>query len=128
MSQVHKVINLKTPLKVFGLTLKQLFFTVIGVVLGFFFATKCPGDWKVGNLPAGLFAFIGSVSVGAAAGFMTELKPMCWWKNSFGYRLGLLNRIYIPKPSEAPLYPDPTIIEKQVSEEYYVESDTRETS
>lgn len=128
MSQVHKVINLKTPLRVFGLTIKQLIFTVIGVVAGFFFATKCPGDWKVGNLPAGLFAFIGSVSLGAAAGFMTEIKPIAWWKNSFGYKLGLFNRVYIPRPMEGQIYPDPTIIERQIAEEYYVESDTREKS
>lgn len=54
MSQVHKVINLKTPLKVFGFTIKQLILMALGIILGFLLASKLPSNWKVGHLPAGL--------------------------------------------------------------------------
>lgn len=50
MSQVHKVINLKTPLKVFGFTVKQIILLALGVILGFLLASKMPHDWKVGHL------------------------------------------------------------------------------
>ena len=120
MSQVHKVINLRTPLKIFGLTIKQLISLVIGGLLGFLAATKLPGDWKIGNLPVGLFAFVGIISLGGALGFMTELKPIAWWRNNFIYRLGLAPRIYIPRPEPGAIYPDPTIIEKREAEEFYI--------
>lgn len=123
MSQVHKVINLKTPLKIFGLTIKQLIALAFGGILGFIVASKCPGDWKVGNLPIGLFAFVIIISLGGALGFMTELKPFAWWKNSILFTLGLQPRIIVPRPEEGQIYPDPTIIEKRVAEEFYIEQD-----
>ncbi|MBI1269669.1 hypothetical protein GC174_04470 [bacterium] len=123
MSQVHKVINLKTPLKVFGFTVKQIILLALGVILGFLLASKLPHDWKVGHLPAGLFAFVGVVGVSCALSFMTEVKPMPWWRNAFLYRLKLVPDVFIPKPEDAPLYPDPTIIEKSVGEEFYIDSD-----
>lgn len=123
MSQVHKVINLKEPFKIFGLTIKQAIALAIGALMGFFIASKLPGDWKIGNLPAGLFVFIGFVSLGGALGFMTELKPMAWWRNNFIYRLGLAPLVYIPRPEPGQIYPDPTIIDKKDQEEFYVESE-----
>ena len=48
---------------------------------------------------------------------------MPWWRNAFLYRLKLVPEVFIPKPEDAPLYPDPTIIEKSVGEEFYIDSD-----
>lgn len=123
MSQVHKVINLKTPLKVFGFTIKQLILMALGIILGFLLASKMPANWKVGHLPAGLFAFVGTVGVACALSFMTEVKPMPWWKNAFLYKLKLVPTVFIPKPEEPVIYPDPTIQEKKLVEEFYIESD-----
>jgi len=120
MSQVHKVINLREPFKIFGLTIKQAFFLAVGGLLGFFVASHMPGDWKLGNLPAGLFAFIILCSLGGVLGFMTDVKPIAWWRNNFVYRLGLAPKIYIPRPEQAQIYPDPTIIEKRDQEEFYI--------
>ena len=128
MSQVHKVINLKTPLKVFGFTIKQIILLALGVILGFLLASKMPSSWKVGHLPAGLFAFVGIVGVAGALSFMTEVKPMGWWRNAFLYRLKLVPTTFIPKPEKPVIYPDPTIIEKSVAEEFYIESDTASKS
>lgn len=125
MSQVHKVINLKTPIKIFGgYTIKQVLLIAVGLALGIFLATKTPQTWKVAHLPAGLFVFVCTIGVACALSFFTEVKPLPWWKNMFLYRLGFVPSVYIPKPEEPAIYPDPTIIEKVVQDEFYIESDT----
>ncbi len=125
MSRQHQVINLRQPVKLFGFTIKQLFFLVIGVSLGFLSVSKVPGDWKIGNLPASLFAFITCVSVAIVAGFFTDLKPMAWWKNSVLYKLGLKPTTYYPRPEPREPYPDMTIEEDRPEDDYFIGSRKR---
>lgn len=121
MSRVHRVINLKEPFRIFGMTLGQIGIAAIGLILAFIIGTKIPSDWKVGNIPAGFVAGLTVFCVSLVAGRMTELKPMVWWRNSLMLGLGLVPRTYIPKPKEAQIYPDPTIIEAGQAEEFYIE-------
>ena len=129
MSQVHKVINLKTPIKIFGgYTIKQILLLAVGLAIGIFLATKTPSNWKVAHLPAGLFVFVVTIGIAGALSFFTEVKPLPWWRNLFLYRLGFSPKVYIPKPEVPPIYPDPTIIEKVVQDEFYIESDSKPRS
>lgn len=122
MAQQHQVINLRQPVKLFGFTIKQLFFLAIGVGMGFFAISKVPGDWKIGNLPVSLFAFIFCVSIAIVAGFFTDLKPMAWWRNSLLYKVGLRPTTYLPKPEERIPYPDESIEEDSPEDEYFIGS------
>jgi hypothetical protein len=125
MSQVHRVINLREPFKIFSMTLHQLGFLALGILIAFALGSRVPGDWKFGNIPAGLVFGIGIVGLAIVAGGFTELKPMVWWRNMLFYRLGLLPRLYIPKSETGQIYPDPTIMERSDAEEFYVERERR---
>ena len=123
MSQVHKVIVLNKPLKIFEFTPFQLILLVGSVILALIAASKCPKEWKFNGVPGGAWVAIGIVCVALVLVKMSELKPWAWWKNLMIYRMRLVPNIFLPKPEPAPLYPDPTIIEpKKRSEEFYVES------
>jgi hypothetical protein len=125
MSQVHRVINLREPFKLFGMTLHQIGWLAMGVILAFAVGSRVPGDWKLGNVPAGIVLGICIVGVAIVAGGFTELKPMVWWRNMFMYRLGLCPKLYIPKAEFGQVYPDPTITERSDAEEFYVERELR---
>ncbi|MDZ4834160.1 MAG: hypothetical protein SGJ27_10325 [Candidatus Melainabacteria bacterium] len=125
MSQVHRVINLREPFKIFSMTLHQIGFLAVGILIAFALGSRVPGDWKLGNIPAGLVLGIFVVCLAIVAGGFTELKPMVWWRNMLSYRLGLVPRLYIPKSEAGQIYPDPTIIERSDAEEFYVERETR---
>ena len=128
MSQVHKVINLKEPFRIFTMTVGQLGISAVGLLSAFFVGTNVPSDWKIHNMPAGFVVGLVVFCLSLVAGRMTELKPMVWWRNSILYRLKLIPSQFIPKPEEPVLYPDPTIIEKGQAEEFYVESSSRRES
>lgn len=122
MSQVHKVINLREPFRLFQMTLGQIGLAALGLLLAFFFGSKVPHDWKLHNIPAGFVVGLIIFCVSLVLGRMTELKPIIWWRNNFLYGLGMVPKLYLPKPEELPcLYPDPTIEEKTTHEEYYIE-------
>lgn len=125
MSQVHRVINLREPFKIFGMTLNQMGFIVLGALIGFFVASKLPGNIKLANVPIGFWAFIFIICLSIVAGSFSMLKPMAWWRNMLFYRLGILPRLYIPKSEVGQVYPDSTIIERQDAEEFYVEREKR---
>lgn len=125
MSQVHRVINLREPFKIFGMTLHQIFFIAIGVIVAFALGSRIPGDVKIGNLPAGFILGVIVVCLSIVAGSFSQLKPMIWWRNMLFYRLGILPSLYIPKSEPGQLYPDSTIIERQDAEEFYVEREKR---
>lgn len=123
MSQVHKVIILNKPLKIFDFTPIQLIMHVIAIISGLLLASNMPKDWKFNNVPAGVFVFVAVVGASIVLGKMSEVKPWAWWKNMLLYRLGLVPNLFVPKPEPAPLYPDPNIIEsKRKTEQYYVEA------
>jgi hypothetical protein len=123
MSQIHKVIILNQSFKIFDFTPFQLLLLVISVIGAFIVTANLPKDCKIGNLPGGLFVFVGMVGLAMVLGKMSEFKPWIWWKNVILYRLKLEPMIFLPKPEEAPIYPDPTIIEaKKKVDEYYVEA------
>ncbi|MCW5824056.1 MAG: hypothetical protein KIT34_14725 [Cyanobacteria bacterium TGS_CYA1] len=119
MARTYQVINLKQPVKLFGFTIRQLIFLAIGIGLGFLAISKVPGDWKIGNLPVALFAFIFCVSIGIVAGFFTDLKPMAWWRNSLMYRLGMRPTTYMPRPEERIPYPSSDIDDDDRKEDEY---------
>ncbi len=123
MSQVHKVIILNKPLKIFDFTPIQLIMHVIAIITGLILASNMPKEWKFNNVPAGVFVFVAVVGASIVLGKMSEVKPWLWWKNMVMYRLGLVPNLFVPKPEPAPLYPDPNIIEsKKKTEQYYVEA------
>lgn len=123
MSQVHKVIVLNKPLKIFEFTPIQLAMLVIAIIGGLLIASNMPKEWKFNNVPAGVFVFVAVVGAAMVLGKMSEVKPWMWWKNLIVYRLGLAPNMFVPKPEPAPLYPDPNIIEtKKKTEQYYVEA------
>lgn len=120
MSQVHRVINLREPFKLFGMTIRQIGWLAIGIVLAFAVASRIPGEIKIANIPAGFWVGLAVVCMSIVVGSFTDLKPLVWWRNMIAYRLGLLPTLFIPKAEDAPLYPDPTIIERSDAEEFYV--------
>ncbi|HEY9732652.1 MAG TPA: hypothetical protein V6C89_12110 [Drouetiella sp.] len=123
MSQVHKVIILNKPLKIFDFTPIQLIMHVIAIITALLMATNMPKEWKFNNVPAGVFVFVAIVGASIVLGKMSEVKPWSWWKNMVLYRLGLVPNLFVPKPEPAPLYPDPNIIDsKKKTEQYYVEA------
>ena len=105
------------------MTLGQIGLCVLGAILGFAAGTNMPGDWKVGNLPAGFLVGLSIFCLAIVAGRMTEIHPMVWWKNRIFYLVGIYPRMFIPRPNEmVHPYPDPTIVEiGPAEEEFYIE-------
>ncbi|MBX9720161.1 MAG: hypothetical protein K2X81_02105 [Candidatus Obscuribacterales bacterium] len=126
MSLVHKVIILNKPLKIRGFSFGQWFVLAVAVALGFFFAFKVPQNWKLGNLPLGLFVWVIFVG-GAVAGVSAmEFKPFAWWRNLLLYKVfNALPRAYYPHVEEQnQVYPDPDVIDPAKREdEGYIELD-----
>ena len=126
MSLVHKVIILNKPLKIRGFTVGQWIILAVSVGLGFLLAFKVPQDWKLGNLPVGLFVWViivGGAMVGVNA---AEFKPFAWWRNVLLYKvLGTLPRAYFPHIEMQPqLYPDPDVIDPiKRDDEGYIQLD-----
>lgn len=124
MSQIHKVTLLNKPLKIFEFTIPQLLIMFVAVVLAFILASNVPSSWKLPNgLSAGVVVWV--AVLGAAIVFvkMNEVHPWAWWRNRILYRLHIVPNVYLPRLEEAPLYPDPSIIEpNKRSDDYYVES------
>jgi len=123
MSQVHKVIILNKPLKIFDFTPLQLILLLVSTVVALIVGSKMPGNWKINGLPVGFLVgmviFCGALVVVK----MSEVKPWIWWKNLLVYRLRMAPTIFMPRPEEEAIYPDPTIIEaKKSSDEFYVEA------
>lgn len=122
MSQVHKVINLREPFRLFQMTLGQIGLAAVGLLTAFFFGSKVPHDWKLHNLPVGFIVGLIIFCISLVLGRMTELKPIVWWRNNFLYGMGIVPKLFLPKPEELPYpYPDPSIEEKISHEEYYIE-------
>jgi len=125
VSVVQKVIILNKPLKVFEFTPIQLVLLVLSTVTALIVGNKIPGNWKIGNLPAGFL--IGLLIVCAAIVFVkaTEIKPMQWWRNLIFYRLKLTPSRFVPHPEPANVYPDTTIIDgpKKMTSEFFIAED-----
>ncbi len=126
MSLVHKVIILNKPLKIRGFTFPQWAILAVSVGVGFFLAFKVPQDWKLGNLPVGVFVWVlivGGAMVGVNA---AEFKPAAWWRNLFFYKIfNSLPRAYYPHIEEqTQIYPDPDVIDPiKREDEGYIELD-----
>lgn len=124
MSLVHKVIILNKPLKIRGFSFGQWAILAIAVSLGFFLAFKCPTDWKLGNLPLGVFVWVAIVGLAMVGVNAAEFKPMAWWRNLLLYKiLGTVPKAYYPHVEEENfIYPDPDVIDIQRREdEGYIE-------
>ncbi|MBY0358999.1 MAG: DUF4407 domain-containing protein [Candidatus Obscuribacterales bacterium] len=119
MSIVHKVIVLNTPLKIRGYTVPQWILLAVSVGLAFFIGAKVPPDWKIGNLPLGLFVGLAIFSVAIVFIFAAETKPMAWWRNFFLYRIfNTMPKAYYPHIEEqTQLYPDPDLVDAPKREE-----------
>lgn len=126
MSLVHKVIILNKPLKIRGFTFGQWAILAISVGLGFFLAFKVPQDWKLGNLPLGVFVWVIIVGGAMVAVNAAEFKPFAWWRNLLLYKIiNALPRAYYPHVEEqTQIYPDPDVIDPiRREEEGYIELD-----
>ncbi len=112
MSQVHRVLILNKPFKVYGLTIFQLALLAIALVLAIWVACfLIPNQWKMGNLPTGFV--VGLLIFCAALVFSQaiQMKPVVWWFNMISYRAKLVPVLFMPHSEPATIYPDPTIIE-----------------
>jgi peptidoglycan/LPS O-acetylase OafA/YrhL len=111
MSVVHRVITLNKPFKIRGYTILQWIILTVSLAAGFLVGSKCPHEWKVGNLPVGFI--IGLLIVCSAIVFVSasQMKPFAWWRNKILYTLGLSPVVYLPKREEGQEYPDSTIKE-----------------
>jgi len=130
MSVVQKVVILNKPLKILEFTPFQWVLMVLSACAAFIIWQKVPGDWKVGNLPAGFL--LGLLVVCAAIVFVraTEIKPARWWMNVIFYRLKFIPNRFLPHPEPAPLYPDATIIDapkRSETAEFYIGEDPGRT-
>jgi hypothetical protein len=125
MSQIHKVILLNKPLKIFDFTPFQLILMFFSTILAFIVAGNVPSSWKLPNgLPVGFLLGLLIFCAAIVVVKMSEVKPWVWWRNMFTYRLKLVSTVYLPKPEPGQVYPDPTIIDvKKRSEEYYVDAE-----
>ena len=56
MSQVHRVINLREPFKIFSMTLHQIGWLSIGVVVAFGVGSRVPGDLETRQCACGNMA------------------------------------------------------------------------
>jgi hypothetical protein len=123
MSQIHRVILLNKPLKIFEFTISQLIFMFFAVVSAFITSSYVPQSWKLPNgLPVGFLIGVTIVCAAIAYVKMNEVRPWAWWRNLAYYRLNMMPRVYLPHPEPAAIYPDPTIIDvKKLEDEYYVE-------
>jgi hypothetical protein len=123
MSQMHKVIILNKPLKVFDFTIIQLGMMFFAVLFAFAAATQVPKEVKVNGMPGGAVVFIVLICAAIALVKMSEIKPWAWWKNMLVYRFKMVPTVWLPHPEIAPIYPDPTIIEaKKREDNNYVEA------
>ena len=123
MSQMHKVIVLNKPLKIFDFTIIQLGMMSFGVLFSFWAASQVPKEVKVNGLPGGVLMFIALICVAIVLVKMSEIKPWSWWKNMLVYRLKAVPTTWLPHPESAPVYPDPTIIEpRKAGEDNYVDA------
>lgn len=124
MSLVHKVIILNKPMKIRGFTIGQWVILAVALALAFLLAFKVPQDWKLGNLPLGVFVWVfivGGAMVGVNA---AEFKPFAWWRNLFLYKVfNSVPRSYYPHiEDENFIYPDPDVIDPaKREEEGYIE-------
>jgi len=109
MSQIHKVIDLKQPLKIFDFTPFQILVMAIGLILGFIAGTQNYGNAKLANIPVGfwigLFIFSGSMVLS----HMAQIKPFVWWKSMIIYKLKLMPVVYMPHPEPANEYLDASL-------------------
>jgi uncharacterized membrane protein required for colicin V production len=124
MSQIHRVILLNKPLKIFDFTPLQLILMFTATILSFVIGSNIPGNWKINGLPVGFL--IGMTIFCAALAFvkMSEFKPWPWWRNRILYPLKLIPTEFLPHLEPAQLYPDPTIMDvKKASDDYYVDAD-----
>lgn len=95
----------------------------IGIIIAGTIFSRVPQAWKIGNLPANIMLAVLFICFWLPVVKFTDLKPIGWWKNILLYKLKLSPTEFIPRPEEAAIYPDPTIIEpKKRSEEYYIGS------
>lgn len=119
MSQIHKVIVLNTPMKIRGYTVPQWILLAISVGLAFLAGSKVPPDWKLGNLPLGLFAGLAIFSVALVFVFASETKPLAWWRNFFLYRIfhSVPTAYYPHMEEQTQIYPDPDVADAGKREE-----------
>lgn len=121
MSRIHRVVRLNKPLKIGGFTPWQWVLMVIALALAFLVGSKLPGDWKVGNLPAGFLVGL-LIFCGALVYIqMSQMKPFAWWRNQVLYKLKLVPDQFLPRTYPGIEYPDSSIHDDDRKvDEYYV--------
>lgn len=126
MSQVHRVILLNEPYKLsllgFSYTLAQWAIMFLSFVLAFVVGFQIPPQIKIGNLPLCFLVGLGIFCAGMVLVQSQQMKAFAWWKNMFRYRLGLIQKVYLPTTEDGTIYPDPTVIDEdhKKQEEFYV--------
>ena len=103
MSQMHKVIVMNKPLKVFDFTIIQLGLMFFAVLLAFFAASQVPKDVKINGMPGGVVTFIILICIAMALVKMSEVKPWSWWINMFAYKMNVVPTVWMPHPEAAPI-------------------------
>jgi uncharacterized membrane protein len=126
VSQIHRVIILNKPLKIFDFTPFQLILMFAATITSFLVAGNVPRDWKLPNgLPVGFVCGLLIFCVAIVVVKMSEVKPWVWWRNMITYKLGLVPLQYLPRPEPGIPYPDPTIMDvKKRTDQYYVDADS----
>jgi uncharacterized membrane protein required for colicin V production len=106
MSQIHKVIDLKQPLKIFDFTPFQIIVMAFGLIGGLIAGTQNYGNAKVNGLPVGFLIGLLIFCVSMVISHMAQIKPFVWWKSMVIYKLKLAPTIYMPHPEEPIEYLD----------------------
>ena len=121
MSRIHRVVRLNKPLKIGGHTPFQWVLMVVAVAIALIVGSKMPGDWKIGNLPAGFLVGL-LIFCGALVYIqMSQMKPFAWWRNIVLYRLRLVPVKFLPRTFPGIEYPDSSIQDDDRKvDEYYV--------
>lgn len=130
MSNVQKVTLLNKPIKLgimgIELTWLQWLLMLVATIVAFVVGSNFPfNNIKAGGAPLGLWVGLAVFCAALIFIHMSEMKPWCWWRNLFYYRLHVLPSVFLPHPEEAPIYPDPTKVDAKKrtdDEEIYVEA------
>ena len=122
MAQVHRVILLNKPLKIWGNTIMQWVMLALALAVSFMAFSSIPQQWKIGNLPTGILVGISLFMLSIVFIHAPQVKPSVWWKNKILYSLGKMPTKFFPRPEPAQEYPDSSIIEPlKQQDRYYVQ-------
>jgi hypothetical protein len=110
MSEIQRVIILNKPFRIRGYTMMQWIIMGVAFAIAVLVGTKfVPHDWKLGNVPTGVWVFVVILGLGIGYVHVVQVKPLAWWRNRLFYAVGLEPTLYLPKREEGQEYPDSSI-------------------